>query len=88
MNCCRGRAFASIRLYLTSFDTTPIHYSDGQGRRFYKELLTKMRLAPGVRSAALVSGIPLLDAGVVSVVPEGYTLPPKQESITKLRTST
>ena len=59
----------------------PLHYTDDQTRRFYKDLLDKTRQAPGVRSAALISGIPLLGGGGVTMVPEGYTLPPKQESI-------
>jgi predicted permease len=77
----QGPGFRIDHLYLTSFDTTPIHYSEDQTRRFYKDLLDKTRLAPGVRSAALMSSIPLLGGGGVNVVPEGYTLPPKQESI-------
>ena len=77
----QGPGFRIDHLYLTSFDTTPVHYSEDQTRRFYKDLLEKTRLAPGVRSAALISGIPLLGGGGVNVVPEGYTLPPKQQSI-------
>jgi predicted permease len=76
-----GPGFRIDHLYLTSFDTSPVHYTDDQTRRFYKDLLEKTRLAPGVRSAALISGIPLLGGGGVNVVPEGYTLPPKQEFI-------
>jgi len=77
----QGPGFRIDRLWLTSFDTTPVHYTDDQTRRFYKDLLDKTRQAPGVRSAALISGIPLLGGGGVSIVPEGYTLPPKQDSI-------
>ncbi len=77
----QGPGFRTDHLWLTSFDTGPVHYTDDQTRRFYKDLLDKTRQAPGVRSAALISGIPLLGGGGVSVVPEGYTLPPKQESI-------
>src|SRR5579863_9566424 len=77
----QGPGFRVDHLYLTSFDTGPVHYTDDQTRRFYKDLLDKTRRAPGVRSAALISGIPLLGGGGVSLVPEGYTLPPKQEAI-------
>jgi len=76
-----GPGFRIDRLYLTSFDTTPVHYDENQTRRFYKDLLDKARRAPGVRSAAYTSAIPLLGGGGVNIVPEGYTLPPKQESI-------
>jgi predicted permease len=77
----QGPGFRIDHLWLTSFDTAPVHYTEDQTRRFYKDLLDKTRRAPGVRSAALISGIPLLGGGGVSIVPEGYTLPPKQESI-------
>ena len=78
----QGPGFRVDRLWLTSFDTTPLHYTEDQTRRFYRDLLDKTRLAPGVRSAALMSYIPLLmGGGGVGVVPEGYTLPPGHESI-------
>ncbi len=77
----QGPGFRVDHLWMTSFDTGPVHYTDDQSRRFFKDLLDKTRSAPGVRSAALISGIPLLGGGGVSLVPEGYTLPPKQESI-------
>ncbi len=77
----QGPGFRTDHLYLTSFDTGPVHYNDDQTRRFYKDLLDKTRRAPGVRSAALMAAIPLLGGGAVSVVPEGYTMPPKQQAI-------
>ncbi len=76
-----GPGFRIDRLYMTSFDTTPVHYTEDQTRRFYKDLLEKARRAPGVRSAAFISGIPLLGGGGITMVPEGYTLPANQESI-------
>ncbi len=76
-----GPGFRIDRLYMTSFDTTPVHYTEDQTRRFYKDLLEKARRAPGVRSAALISGIPLLGGGGITMVPEGYTLPANQEAI-------
>jgi predicted permease len=77
----QGPGFRTDHLWLTSFDTQPVHYTEDQTRRFYKDLLNKTRLAPGVRSAALMSNIPLLGGGAVGVVPEGYTLPRGQESL-------
>ncbi len=77
----QGPGFRTDHLWLTSFDTTPVHYTEDQSRRFYKDLLDKTRLAPGVRSAALMSNIPLLGGGATRVVPEGYTLPRGQESL-------
>jgi macrolide transport system ATP-binding/permease protein len=77
----QGPGFRTDHLYLTGLDTQPIHYTEQQGRRFFKDLLDKTRLAPGVRSAALMSGVPMLGGGGVAVVPEGYALPRGQESI-------
>jgi predicted permease len=77
----QGPGFRTDHLWLTGFDTTPVHYTEDQTRRFYKDLLDKTRLAPGVRSAALMQNIPLLGGGSIGVVPEGYTLPRGQESL-------
>lgn len=78
----QGPGFRIDHLWLTSFDTQPVHYTADKSRRFYKDLLDKTRLAPGVRSAALMSGIPLMRSGTVDVVPEGYTLPHGQQTLT------
>jgi macrolide transport system ATP-binding/permease protein len=78
----QGPGFRIDHLWITSLDTQPLHYTEDQSRRFYKDLLDKTRLAPGVRSAALMSAVPLLGGGVVSIVPEGYTLPRGQQAIT------
>jgi predicted permease len=77
----QGPGFRTDHLWLTGFDTTPVHYTEDQTRRFYKDLLDKTRLAPGVRSAALMQNIPLLGGGSIGVVPEGYNLPRGQESL-------
>jgi len=76
----QGPGFRTDHLYLTSFDTKPIHYSEEQTRRFYKDLLDRTRLAPGVKSAALMSGVPLGGTGFssIGVLPEGYPLPSGQ----------
>jgi macrolide transport system ATP-binding/permease protein len=70
-----GPGFRTDGLYLATFDTRPIHYSPAQDRSFYRNLLDKARRAPGVRSAALTSGIPLgFDQTTLGVVPEGYSV--------------
>jgi len=78
----QGPGFRTEGLYLTSLDTQPVHYSDEQSRRFFRDLLNKTRLAPGIRSAALTSNVPLLGGSSVSVVPEGYPLPPGEQAFT------
>jgi putative ABC transport system permease protein len=77
-----GPGFRTDHLWLTSFDTTPVHYTEQQTQRFYKDLLDKTRMAPGVQSAALMSNIPLIGGSSgIQMVPEGYTLPRGQEAI-------
>jgi predicted permease len=70
----QGPGFRTERLFLTSFETQLAHYSEDQTSQFYKNLLERTRSAPGVRSAALTSAIPLISGDGVDVVPEGYQL--------------
>jgi len=80
-----GPGFRTDHLYLTTFDTQPIHYSGEQTRSFYKQLLDKTRSAPGIRSAALTSGTPLgFDQSNTGVVPEGYSLSAGQPAFNTL----
>jgi predicted permease len=55
----QGTGFRIDHLYLAGFNTRPLNYSEEQNRRFYRDLLDKTRVAPGVRWAALASDIPL-----------------------------
>jgi predicted permease len=77
----QGPGFRTDHLFLTGFDARLARYSDDQMRRFYKDLLERTRSAPGVRSAALSSVIPLISGDSVGVVPEGYPLPRGEASI-------
>ncbi|MGB7760766.1 MAG: ABC transporter permease [Bryobacteraceae bacterium] len=76
----QGAGFRPDRLFLTSFDTQLARYSDHQTRQFYDRLLERTRLAPGVRSAALTSSLPLWSWENIGVVPEGYRLPPGEQA--------
>ncbi|HEY7304328.1 MAG TPA: ABC transporter permease [Bryobacteraceae bacterium] len=78
----RGPGFRTDHLYLTGFDTQLIHYSEEQTRHFYKELLDRIRSAPGITSATLASNVPLLGGDAIAIVPEGYQLPRGEESVT------
>jgi predicted permease len=81
----QGTGFRTDHLYLAGFNTRPVNYSAEQTRRFYKDLLDKTRSAPGVRSAALASDVPMaFNQSNVGVVPEGYTLPPGEQSLNVL----
>lgn len=77
----QGPGFRTDHLFLTSFDTQLIHYSQEQTRRFYKDLLDRTRSAPGVRSAVLTSVVPLIGGDATSIVPEGYQLPRGEQSL-------
>jgi predicted permease len=71
----QGPGFRTDGLFIASFDTELRHYSEEQTRRFYGDLLDRTRAAPGVRSAALTSGVPMLGVESIGIVPEGYRLP-------------
>jgi len=78
----QGAGFRPDRLFLTSFDTQLARYSANQTRQFYERLLERTRSAPGVRSAALTSSLPLWSWDNIGVVPEGYRLPPGEQAPT------
>ena len=78
----QGPGFRADRLFLNSFQTVLAHYSEEQSARFYKNLLDRTRSAPGVRSAALSSVMPMIGGESIDIVPEGYTLPRGQKALT------
>jgi macrolide transport system ATP-binding/permease protein len=78
----QGPGFRTERLFLTSFDTDLAHYSEDQTSRFYAKLLQGARAAPGVRSAALTSAVPLSGQDSLDIVPEGYQLPRGERALT------
>lgn len=78
----QGPGFRTDHLFLTSFDTQLVHYSNDQTRHFYKELLDRTRSAPGVKSAALTSVIPMIGGDSTPIVPEGYQLPRGEQALT------
>lgn len=77
----QGPGYRTDRLFLTSFDTQLVHYSNDQSKHFYKELLDRTRSAPGVQSAALTSVVPMIGGDGINVVPEGYQLPRGQQTV-------
>ena len=78
----QGPGFRTDRLFLNSFQTDLAHYSEEQSARFYQNLLDRTRSAPGVRSAALTSVIPMIGGESLDLVPEGYSLPRGQKALT------
>ena len=81
----KGPGFRTDHLYLAGFSAMPVNYTPDQSRKFFKDLLEQTRLAPGVRSAALASDVPMgFNFSSVSVVPEGYSMPAGQQAFNVL----
>ena len=77
-----GPGFRTDHLLTASFDPQLAHHSELQAQRFYKDLILRARLMPGVKSAALTGVLPMgTDGDGVSVIPEGYQMPKGRESI-------
>lgn len=82
----QGPGFRTDHLFLTSFDTGLVHYTSEQTRRFYKDFLDRIRAAPGVKSAALASVLPMIGGESMQFVPEGYQLPHGEQALTAFDT--
>ncbi len=77
----QGPGFRTDHLFLMSLDPGLVHYTEPQRNDFYRKLLDRTRLAPGVASAALCSNVPLSMGGNgTKVVPEGTQLRAGQEA--------
>jgi len=77
----QGPGFRIDRLFLTSFDTQLIRYSEDQTQRFYDDLLRRTRSAPGVRSAALAFNMPLAGDEPMEIFVEGFEPPPGKKAL-------
>jgi len=79
-----GPGYRTDRLFLTSFDTQLANYSQDRSQRFYQNLLDRARAAPGVKSVALISSLPMDAAESAGIVPEGWQFPRGEHSISTL----
>lgn len=76
-----GPGFRTDHLLTMTFDPQLARYSEAQTQRFYKDLVRRVRLFPGVKSAALTGELPMAnDEDFLSLVPEGYQMPAGKES--------
>lgn len=77
-----GPGFRTDHLLTMAFDPQLVRSTEAHTRRFYEDLIRRVRVLPGVRSAALSGSLPMgpVPDGV-SVVPEGYQMPKGEESI-------
>ena len=73
------------RVLMMGFNPGLLRYSDAQARQFFEQVVERTRSVRGVESAALASYVPM-DGGPprITLIPEGFELPPGQESVTIL----
>ena len=76
-----GPGFRTDHLLTMTFDPQLARYNEAQTQRFYRNLVRRARLLPGVKSAALTGELPMATGqDAVSVIPEGYQLPAGRDS--------
>jgi macrolide transport system ATP-binding/permease protein len=81
----RGPGFRIHHLLLMSFDPSAAHYTPEQDHEFYQRLVERSRSLPGVKSVALASFVPMsVEIDSFAIVPEGYRLPPGQDSVSAM----
>ena len=74
--------FRGDHLLMANFDPSLVRYTEAQTQAFYQRLAERTRALPGVKSAALARLPPLTNYPIFEpVVPEGFQLPPGQESV-------
>ena len=75
--------FRTDHVMLMDLDTSFARYSDDRSQQFYRNVLDRVRVLPGVTSAALAQSIPFTPAqSNFALIPEGYQLPKGQETVT------
>ena len=77
-----GPGFRTERLLMLLVDPAASGYKEAQTLRFFEQLADRARLAPGVRSAALTSYMPLDGTPpTLPLVPEGFQFPAGVDSV-------
>jgi predicted permease len=76
-----GPGFRTTQIAKITIDTNQARYSSADARRFFERALENARMLPGVRSAGLITLMPLFGFEFVSIVPEGFHLPEGQTSV-------
>jgi macrolide transport system ATP-binding/permease protein len=79
-----GTGFAKDHLLMTRFDPRLVQYNTAQTQQFYTLLTERVRVAPGVQSAALTQNPPLglNDFDRLAFVPDGFQMPRDRETFT------
>jgi putative ABC transport system permease protein len=78
-----GPGYRTDHLLMMTFDPSLVRYSSDDARRFFLQLADQTRSAPGVKSVALASSVPMATDSISgsNVIPEGYQLPVGRESL-------
>ena len=78
-----GPGYRIDHLMTMGLDPGLVRYSEADTARFYTQLMDRVRALPGVKSATLVSNIPMSTDGIgtVTVAPEGFVLPPGTDNL-------
>jgi predicted permease len=72
--------FRTDHLIMMSTNTALMQYTPARTRGFYRDLVDRVRVLPGVVSASVTSFIPFDSAGREFVIPEGYQFPRGQQN--------
>jgi predicted permease len=67
---------------MMSTDTGLMRYTPARTREFYRDLTDRVRVMPGVVSAALTSSIPLATAERETIIPDEYQFPRGRQNAT------
>ncbi len=78
-----GPGYRTDHLLMMTFDPSLVRYADDDTRRFFLQLAERARSAPGVKSVALASSVPMATDGInaANVRPEGFQLPEGKENL-------
>jgi putative ABC transport system permease protein len=83
MDLAAGPGFRTDHLLMMTLDPSLVRYNDAQTQQFYRQVSERARSTAGVRSATLVSGVPMDGNNLESftILPEGYQFPKGQENV-------
>jgi predicted permease len=81
--------FRTEQIFIATIDPQLLRYTPAASRRFFDQLLDRVRTLPGVRAATLTSAVPTASSGFRSlrVIPEGFVLPRDQQDVAVLETA-
>jgi macrolide transport system ATP-binding/permease protein len=79
-----GPGYRTDHVLIVGLDPGLTRYNAAQAQRFFEQVAERARLVPGVKSAALISPMPMDGTSPVTIVPEGFEFPPGKENVTPL----